>query len=352
MRYKHNGFFGILNMLAIAACMLTSCNHGYKNPKPDISHIPETKIELVRLEKLLFTAGPENYNQVYDQIRTQHPDIFQSLTENFWGLTVSDSLPLQKVYDSLYANTAGNQWMRQLYDSCMLMYDKMDDVEASLSEAFRYYRYYFPDSALPQLYTYTGPFVYWTMFDSATLGIELDMHLGPHFGYYGSYESNMPLYITIRCDKPYIQTNVMQSLVDGVVPSWGADATVLDEMLRYGKILYYLDCVLPDVPDSIKMGYTDAQIEWCYDNESEIWKFLAGEDLLFSKRTDDMRRYLGEAPNSQGMPEESPGRAAIWTGWQIIRTYMEENPDITLSELFLQMDAMRILKDADYNPED
>ncbi len=351
MYCKHKRFFPILLVCIVLSGVFSACNKGYENPHPDLSAIPEQQVAIVRMEKLLAGATEENYYQVYDAIASAHPEIFKSLAGNFWGLVESDSMSKQKLYDSLFANTSGNMWMQRLYDSVMLVYEKMDDVQADLSEAFRYYRYYFPDSTIPEIYTYIGPFVYWTVFDSTTLGIELDMHLGPHFGYYGSYEANMPQYISIRCDKPFILTNVMQSLVDGVVPSLGADATLLDEMLRQGKILYYLDCVLPDVPDSIKMGYTEAQVQWCYDNEGEIWKFLAGEDLLFTKRMDDMRRYLGEAPNSQGMPEESPGRAAIWTGWQIIRAYMQENPDVSLQQLFYSMNAMDILKQADYGPE-
>lgn len=352
MWYKHNGFFGMLCMVFLLMTAASGCKKGYQNPKPDISDIPEIPVELVRLDQLLFSASADNYSQVYAGIRAKYPDIFRSFTENFWGLVVSDSLTIDQIYDSLYSNTSGNRWMQRLFDSTQLMYKETEDLEVELSEAFRYFRYYFPDNALPELYTYIGPFVYWTMFDSASLGIELDMYMGRHFGYYGSYESNMPQYISMRCDKPYIATNVMQSLVDGTVPSWGADATLLDEMLRNGKILYYLDCVLPDAPDSIKMGYTQGQMDWCYANEGEIWKFLTGEDLLFSKRVDDLRRYLGEAPNSQGMPEESPGRVAIWAGWQIIRAYMQEYPETTLPELFYQMDAMTLLKGADYSPED
>jgi hypothetical protein len=64
-----------------------------------------------------------------------------------------------------------------------------------------------------------------------------------------------------------------------------------------------------------------------------------------------MRRYLGEAPSSMNMPEESPGRAAAWCGWQIVRAYMEEHPETSLPQLFYEMDAMRLLKEANYDPE-
>ena len=350
MEYKHKRFLAVAVMGVLLAWGLSSCDKGYKTPHPDISQVPEQQVSIVRIEQLLHDADTSNYASVYDEMQKKYPDIYNSLTENFWGLVESDSMSRQQIYDSLYRNTSGNVWMQRLFDSVMLVYTDLDDVEKDISQAYRYFKYYFPDSSLPQLYSYIGPFVYWTIFDSATLGIELDMYLGKHFGYYGSYESNMPQYISLRCDKPYIAVNVMQSLVDGMVPSLGPNGTLLDEMLRQGKILYYLDCVMPDVEDSIKIGFASGKVEWCYDNEGEIWKFLAGEDLLFSTRTDDHRRYLGEAPSSMNMPDDSPGRAAVWSGWQIVRSYMEEHPKTTLQQLFFEMDGMRLLKESNYDP--
>lgn len=323
-----------------------------KNPKPDISHIQVPEVEIIRLEKLMGAADSGNYREIYAQIASQYPEMFSSYYKNFWGFTPNDSFPVSAIYDSLYSNTDGNEWMKRLMDSVAMEYNKMDDVEKDLKKAMTYYKYYFPDSSLPQLYTYIGPFVYWTLFDSISLGIELDMYMGEHFSNFGSFENNMPQYIVKRCSRPYIAINVMQSLVDGAIADMGADASILDEMLKQGKMLYYLDCVLPDVADSVKMGYSEAQIIWCDENEAEIWKFLAGQELLFSKRGDEIRRYTGEAPTSVGMPAESPGRAAVWTGWQIVRSYMRENPHVSLTELFNETDAMTFLKKSGYEPED
>jgi hypothetical protein len=226
----------------------------------------------------------------------------------------------------------------------------MDDVEGELRKAIQYYRYYFPDSVLPVFYTYIGPFAYWAIIDEYGLGIELDMYMGEHFAYYGSFENNMPKYITIRCRKEFIVLNVMQALIDGTIPAAGAESTLLDEMIYEGKILYYSDLMLPETPDSIKIGYSTEQLDWCYDNEDEIWKYLVGEDLLFSKKTDHLRKYLGEAPTSVGMPDDAPGRVAAWTGWQIVRAYMKENKEVTLQELFNETEGLQILKESGYDP--
>ncbi len=332
--------------------MFSACKKENINPTPDVSHIQTPDFEIVRLERLMGKALPTNYQQIYSEIETQYPEIFRSYYRNFWGFSENDSFPRTRIYDSLYANTDGNPWMRRLMDSVDLEYHEIGDIKNRLTKALTYYKYYFPDSTLPKFYTYVGPFVYWTLFDSTSMGIELDMYMGEHFANFGSFESNMPQYIITRCARPYIVINIMKSLVDGAIADLGAEASILDAMVAQGKMLYYLDCMLPDLEDSLKMGYTEEQIIWCGENEGEIWKFLAGQELLFSKRGDEKRRYTDEAPTSVGMPAQSPGRAAVWTGWQIVRSYMRENPDVDLIELFNNPDALSILKKSGYEPGD
>lgn len=352
MVHKHTFFFVILCMVSLIMLIASGCGKKNDNPHPDISDVPKQEVSIMRLEKMMSEANASNYQSVFAKIEEAHPEIFSAYYRNFWGLYKDDTTVVYNVYDSLFSNTLGNEWMSRLNDTISVVYAKMDDVETEIEQAYRYFKYYFPDSSLPQLYTYTGPFVYQTLFDDQTMGIELDMYMGQHFGYYGNFENNMPQYLTFRFDRPFISLNVMRSLMDGNIPVPGMEISLLDAMLREGKMLYYLDCVLPDMADSIKMGYTAAQIEWADDNEAEIWKFLAGEELLFSKRTDDHRRYLDEAPTSVGMPDEAPGRVAIWTGWQIVRAYMKENPETDLLTLFYEMDAIKLLKMSGYNPED
>ena len=352
MYYKHKSFFINTYILLLVFFLISACKNENKNPDPDISHIEAPNVEIIRLEQLMSAANSTNYREIYGQIEAQHPELFRSYYKNFWGFTPNDSFNIIAVYDSLYSNTDGNEWMNRLLDSVNLEYKNLDDVTKDLNKALTYYKYYFPDSIIPQFYTYIGPFVYWTLFDSASLGIELDMYMGEHFANFGNFENNMPQYIITRCAEPYIVINIMKSLVDGAIADLGAEATILDAMLAQGKMLYYLDCVLPKVEDSVKMGYTQEQIIWCAENEGEIWKFLAGQELLFSKRGDEKRRYTDEAPTSVGMPAESPGRAAVWTGWQIVRSYMRENPDVTLNELFNEPDALSILKKSGYEPGD
>jgi uncharacterized protein YjaZ len=52
-----------------------------------------------------------------------------------------------------------------------------------------------------------------------------------------------------------------------------------------------------------------------------------------------------------GMPLESPGRTANYTGYQIVAQYMELFPAISLEELLKTTDAEKILKASKYKPK-
>jgi hypothetical protein len=75
-------------------------------------------------------------------------------------------------------------------------------------------------------------------------------------------------------------------------------------------------------------------------------------DLLYST---DLRQYSGvitDGPFSKGqnVPQESSPRMAIWTGWQIVRAYMEKNKTLGLATLMQDTNYESILKKSAYKP--
>ncbi len=124
----------------------------------------------------------------------------------------------------------------------------------------------------------------------------------------------------------------------------------LSAMLYEGKLLAYLDRVFPRTPDSLKIGYTDAQITWAEANQAPAWDMLVTEELLFSHRGGDVNRLTGESPSTKGMGSESPGRMGTWVGWQIVRAYLDRNPQTTLDELFAIQDPQVFLEASRWKP--
>ena len=51
-------------------------------------------------------------------------------------------------------------------------------------------------------------------------------------------------------------------------------------MVYNGKILYFMDMILPDAADTTKIGYTGKQLKWCDDFKAQIWGYFLEENLL------------------------------------------------------------------------
>ena len=125
---------------------------------------------------------------------------------------------------------------------------------------------------------------------------------------------------------------------------------LLEEILYRGKILYLASVLLPDEEESLLMGYTPEQWSWCQKNESNMWLPMIQGKHQFSH--DGMMRvkYLNDAPFTSLFSQESPGRAGVYIGWQIIESYMKTHPDVSPLDLMRSVNAAYILQQSSYNP--
>jgi hypothetical protein len=63
-----------------------------------------------------------------------------------------------------------------------------------------------------------------------------------------------------------------------------------------------------------------------------------------------IRKLIEDAPNTSYYTSESPGRAAVWQGLQIVRAFAARNPKLTLHEILEKRDYQEILRVSRYNP--
>jgi hypothetical protein len=242
--------------------------------------------------------------------------------------------------------------MVHLYNTVDSIYSEVSDIEEDLSDAFSYYHHYFPSKQIPTVYTVVTPFRSQVISSQNAIGICLDMYLGADFTPYQSPRLEFPQFIVKRFRKDYMVPNVMRGWMETEFPDTFTQGRLLDEMIYQGKILHSLDRLLPSTPDSIKIGYEKGKIEWCQQNEPQVWTYLVNEELLYST---NYRAYSGvvvEAPFSKGLnvPQEAPAKIAIWAGWQIVRRYMDKHPDVTLEQLLSDGDHDNILRESGYKP--
>lgn len=334
---------GLLFSLLVQGCFIQPANN-----IPDVSNI-QVDISIDRFEKKLFALDTNLLEPAFYELQEAYPELCAFYFPVILGM--NDAPPGSPAFFEALQNFL--QWpeIKKLYDTCSIVFPDLSQLEQELEEAFQFYSYYFPDLEVPKIYTiiseYMGAIIIPPNENAVYIG--LDMFLGPSYPIYYYHPLNLPRYITHTLKPEYITARLMESLADDLVGSPPA-SRLLDDMIRNGKKMYLLDCLLPHTPDTIKWGFTADQMEWCYDNEAQMWQYFIAEDLLYNADYQKIRKYVSPSPDSPGMPAEAPGRTGNFIGFQIVKQYMKNTPDLPIQELINKENAQEILDQARYRP--
>ncbi|MDD4109671.1 MAG: hypothetical protein PHH93_13225 [Prolixibacteraceae bacterium] len=335
--------YTIIIIFAAISLVMISCKRN--RLKVDISNIEE-EIEIVRFEKELFDISGDDTLAMLSELRDRYPEFFDLFT---WKVINAGGI------EEEYFPVVINQF---LTDTMILNLKAMSEkefsdfrkIETDLIKAFKYFRYHFPEMELPVIYTMISGFNQSVVTAENIIGVSLDKYLGRDCHYYPKLQ-NIPFY--------KIKNMHPGKIVSDVVYAWGLTefdetlntTTVLDNIIYHGKLMYFTDALLPEVHDTIKIGYTSEQYEWCNSNERHMWNFIIENKKLYSGQRMDILRYINDGPYTTGFPVESPPRTGIWIGWQIVRKYMDKNREVTVGELMNNKDYQQILNDSGYYPE-
>ena len=255
--------------------------------------------------------------------------------------------------DSVFVNSRYNMFSNPHIDTLLMethkVFGKNEELKTEMAQAFVNLKYYYPDFQIPKVETViTGLETDLFVSDSLII-IGLDYYLGEK----AKYKPDMYEYMQRRFNKNFITPSVMLLYgIDGAFNKTNlSDKTVLAEMITYGKAYYFAKQMQPCIADSILIGYTKQEIEGSRKNESLIWSRLIEDDVLFSTSHKIKQRYISERPKTLEVGEKCPGRIGSWVGWQIVKKYMEEHPDVTLPQLMQMTDASKLFKESHYKPK-
>lgn len=327
----------------IFATMLFGCK---PNPlKVDISGI-DKNVEIVRFEKELFAVDQNNLSQSITSLSNKYPEFFDLFTYKIiriGGIGDDQFMDLMRQFltDTMILNV-NNQIETRFSD--------FDKIEKQLQKSFKYFQYHFPNKELPGIYTCNSGFNQSIVTAEKIIGISLDKYLGRDCAYYQNLNST-PQYKIINMHKDKIVSDVAYAWGITEFEHTNTSTTLLDNMIHQGKIMYFVDALLPEMEDSLKIGYTAPQLKWCINNEAQMWTQLIERKMLYTNKRMDIIRYINFSPTTSGFPLESPGRTGVWIGWQIVRKYMKKHPETTLAELMKNNDYQQILNDSEYLPE-
>lgn len=328
----------LFGLMLLAGCR----KNQYKINVSDI----DVQIEIKRLEKDLFSLDPEDVKGSIPSLSEKYGSFFR-----LFGYVINAGELEDPDFADILVSFCTDRLNVEVYNLTQRTFPEITGMENEFEVAFNHYKFYFPERQVPYIYTCITGFNNSVIVGDSVLAIGLDRYLGAGTEYYkrlGIYD-----YISARMNPENIVPDCMFGWADSefVFDSIGyKDDNLLTRMIHEGKLKYFEKCMLPEHSDELIFGFTSAQMNFCRNNEDQMWTYIVENDFLFNTDQFQIRKFIGEAPFTSYFTNESPGRAAIWVGFRIIEQYMKKNQNVTLADLMKKSDVQDILEGAKYHP--
>ncbi|MBM3435144.1 MAG: hypothetical protein FJY07_02875 [Bacteroidetes bacterium] len=314
-----------------------SCRSGNDRFITDIKLPVIEQVKILRYEQALFSI---NRSHLKEELLRIQPNFRMFLDGD-----LNDTLNLSRI-----ANFLDDTLLQHTFSDCRKAFDDITWLETELTQAFAHYHYYYPDRALPDVYTYISGFDYENpvMLLENHLLIAVDMYLGDTYLRYKNL--GLPGYIIHRFNPEYVVSDCVKELATTENDPRQSGTYLLDLMLAEGKQMWFCKAMIPEIHDSILLDYSAENLQWLEKHEPEVWAFMIENKMLYSQDLQNIKKLIGEAPFTSYFGNDSPPRLGRYIGWKIIESYMNRNPEVSLQELLRSFNAQEILNQSGYKP--
>ncbi len=304
------------------------CYCNFDNSKESDINSISISIKIDRFDKLFHKSDS---NQI-PNLKKRYPYLFPS-----------------KFHDSIWINRQKDTLQLFLLNEVEKGFPDMDFLESEIKYLFQHIKYYFPKTKIPHVIGLINNVDYQnkTIYRDSLLIISLDTYLGDSNLLY----EGIPKYIKQEMDQKFLTSHIAEKFADSKILT-PENKSFLSQMIFYGKKLYLKDIILPNKSDAVKIGYKEDQINWAIENEKYIWEYILERELLYKNDITLKKRFLDPSPFSKFYLEidnESPGKIGQWLGWQIVRSFISNNPEVELYDI-LSMHEETLFKQSSYKP--
>ncbi|MEZ4799038.1 MAG: hypothetical protein R2809_04505 [Flavobacteriales bacterium] len=332
-------------LLICTLLVFTSCED---NPlkKVDVSK-SKVDVKFDRLDRDIFNADFEHpvqtsqtlyqkygsfycdYLEVILQAAPCFPDSNILVLEDF--ITHRDMVGLQRQIDKKFSD------------------ENIKSYESEFKDAIKRWNHFFPDSIVPRVVFMNSGLNFSAYSTDSIIGVGLEFFLGPEDSIVKLFPNDyFPQYFKDDMRPDYMVANAMKDFAwaqCNKVDRTNQKSELLNLIVHQGKVMYLLDALRPFEGDSIKMNWSSMQQEWAEENEVNIWKTMAQQDILFRSNYNENKKWIDFAPftNVDGVPQDSPPQLGIWIGWNMVRAYMKANPDVSLQQMLAENDVQKFL---------
>ena len=293
----------------------------------EIKKIP-VEIKLERFDKYFYDKEKHDLKSLKDKFPF------------FFPIRFSDSVWINRRNDTLN-RILNNEISKKITNNSMII--------NPLKPMFKHIKYYFQNYQIPKVITVSNNVDYnnKVIMNDSLLIISIDTYLGGQNKIY----DGIPNFIRYEMDLNFLTSHVIDEFSKYHVKKTN-DRTFLSEIIYHGKKYYLKDLLLPNINEKTKIGFDEEKLRWAKENEMFIWKYFIENKLLYSTNRELINRFINPAPFSKfylELDNESPGKIGQWIGWNIVKSYVKNNPTVSLSEV-LKKSEFEIFQYSKYKP--
>ena len=329
-----------VSLLAILIILIAACTH-----RDTISENEIVSTTHIRFDSLLYADADSITPEQIIKYRSSYPEFFDLYVNRIIHLPPTDSAKLASNLNAFIHDKD----VKDIHNRTQKIFTPVvtQKIFSGIDDFLKHYKHYFNKQPAKEIVTFISAFNYSIITTDSLIGVGLDMYLGSDCEFYPSI--GIPEYAYRRFSKEYIVNDVIKGWYQSEHDIDHVKKELLSQMIYYGKQLYFADMMAPDMQDSVKIGYTAKQLEWCNNNSKQMWAFYIEKKLLYATDEMEYMKYVGDGNTTQGFPEGAPAKTAQWLGWQIVRSYMKNNKT-TLPQLLEENDAQKILEKSGFKP--
>lgn len=237
-----------------------------------------------------------------------------------------------------------NAEAQEFYEEAKATFGDFSRLASDFGRAFYEIKKLYLDFKEPRIVTTFSGLSNDMIVNDSLVIISMEAFIGPE----ATFRPQEPDYILKRFAPQNIVPSVIRVLSNQYNRVDFSGDNFVADMVFYGKSLEFSREVLPHIPDSLIIGYTNREMQSAYENQEYIWGHVIDRELLNNTNPAVLAKYFGERPYIAEIGPDCPGRIGQWLGWRVTELYRMNNPEISIPELMQTEDPDIILRGSKY----
>ena len=257
-----------------------------------------------------------------------------------------DSFLIQDIY-----KLSTSPHVDTMYADVKKEFSDLSWLEHDLGGLFGHVKHYYPRFYVPPVYTLVSGYGVDLEIKDSIVVIGLEFFLSDSARYFPRAADGNPLpsYIRRRLKKRFLVPEIAMVEADRFCQIDPLDNTMMGEMMKWGRVYYFMEKTMPCLSDSLLTGYTEKELEDVNSNLKTIWAHYLDKNLFFNTDLFLIKKYCDERPKIIEIGDNCPGRIGRWLGWQVVRKWAKDKK-LSLTQVMAEKDSRKIFNESGYKP--